>query len=655
MFLLVYENKESYTCLKIIWKFFLGLLSFTSLFILSEGAKAGLATFPALPFLALPARLSANGYASDYAGGQADLMLPIRGDIGHNLYIDPSVAYATDKQGYVDVGLGYRWVRKSVAILGVYLFGGYTRIDNNARLWVANPGIEAFGSRWDMRLNGYIPMGDRNDKLYTLSHTGPTIIVPGSDVVTGHSEFAATLVPGQIIFQHAGNGVDLKLAYQLFPRMPLKGYLGSYFFAPAQVNNIWGVASGLEYWIDSNVKVLVSYSYDTRRRSTAALGMGVEFGGTHVYRSDPSITERITDPVERYLAELGRGSGIPSRQGVQNILVSGAHELLFDNIAFFSQRGSPNNGGLGLTLANCTFENPCGPNDLTNISTSTLETLLPNTRMYFNGGSYVALDVPFGANGVTLRPGQSVSSRTPDYSQPATGAGRSTFSGAFVLTNNNTLNNVIALPSPYLGNSSPGTYGVKTDNATNFLITGSQLGVVGNAYGVGVGHTGIPGIDASSGVISNSQIFAQNFGVAYGGPSLTIQGSTVNVTGNSGSPGVFIDTPNSFASIIDSQINVAAAPFPLGGNVNGGIVILTTGSTVVASNTTVNASVTDSLATAIALSADGSGSTIQFNQGALALTGPAGATLITKSQIAGGTVTISPSTICTKNGTPVVC
>jgi hypothetical protein len=114
----------------------------------------------------LPARFSADGYGStDYLVGQADLMLPVKGDAGHNFYIDPALAYGSDSQGYADLGVGYRWLKNDAAILGGYLFGGYSRIDNNARIWVVNPGIEALGSRWDAHLNGYLVMGDRNQNV----------------------------------------------------------------------------------------------------------------------------------------------------------------------------------------------------------------------------------------------------------------------------------------------------------------------------------------------------------------------------------------------------------------------------------------------------------------------------------------------------------
>lgn len=82
------------------------------------------------------------------AVGQADVMLPVLGKPNHNnLYIDPALSYGSDNQNAADIGLGYRWIANQAAILGGYLFGGSSRIDNNVRLWVVNPGIEALGLR----------------------------------------------------------------------------------------------------------------------------------------------------------------------------------------------------------------------------------------------------------------------------------------------------------------------------------------------------------------------------------------------------------------------------------------------------------------------------------------------------------------------------
>ncbi|WP_342147236.1 inverse autotransporter beta domain-containing protein [Rickettsiella endosymbiont of Aleochara curtula] len=472
----------------------------------------------------LPPRLSANVYASDYTVGTADLMLPMAGDTRHNFYLDPAIAYGTDNQNYADLGLGYRWIKNDAAILGLYLFGGYTRIDNNARLWVANPGIEALGSRWDAHLNAYFPMGDRHTNIeYPVVRE------------TNHSEFIEFFSKSQ----YASNGADISLGYQLFSGNSLKAYVGSYFFNLSHTSNLWGGAAGLEYWLTRNFKVFASYTYDNSSHSTGAVGLGIEFGGTHIHRSNPAIEERMTDPVQRYLAELGHGSAIPSRFGTPQ-LIPGDFFLISNNIAFFSETGGPNNGGIGLTLTNCTFENPCGPTDLTDLGASMLNTLLPNTLIYFNGGSYNALNVVNGTSGVTLQSGQSVSSRTADFTQPTTGTTRSTFNGAFILNSNNALNNIILLPT-----AATISTGLQSTNATNVSINGSQIGSQNNSFNNGVVF------DGSQAAVIGSEINTSSIAMlALSSSNILIQDSTLNNTLTQPPPG------SPFAGIVSSSSTV---------------------------------------------------------------------------------------------------
>lgn len=513
------------------------LISIIGLLILTEKVYA---SFP------LPPRLSAEAYASDYAIGQADVLLPVLGDDAHNLYVDPSIAYGSDNQGYADLGLGYRWIQHSAAILGVYLFGGYTRIDNNARLWVANPGIEALGSRWDAHLNAYFPMGDRNQMMEESSSFS-------ANRFAGHSQFLDNSFYLFQSEQHAGSGADVKVGYQLFPGTPLKGYLGSYFFAPSDVGDIWGGAAGLEFWLTQYLKAFASYTYDNVRHSTGAFGLGVELGGTHVHRSDPALEERITDPVERYLAELGRGSAIPSRTNTQ-VFTSNSSQLVLDNIAFFSPTGDPP----VITLSSCTYENPCGPQDFNQSSIDTLAALLPNTVFYFNGGNYPAVD-DFGTGPVSLNAGQSVHSRTSDYSQPAIGAARSTFTGFFILADNTTLENIILLSPPIPGSI---LSGVEITDANNALITGSQLGNASDPFFRTILNDG-----GGAATIKDSELFSDFISVLLANsptpPSLTIQNSTINVI-SSGNSGGIVSRGSSFVAVSDSQINLTGVTNPSG-------------------------------------------------------------------------------------------
>ncbi len=575
-------------------------------FFLASLVSLSLICGPVYADFPLPPRLSALAYASDYTVGQADLMLPVLGHPSrNNLYIDPALSYGSDNQGAADIGVGYRWIAQQAAILGGYVFGGYSRIDNNARLWVVNPGIEALGSRWDAHLNAYFPMGDR----HTNAGSGM------NDFFSGHSQFGSLF----LVEQFAGNGADAKVAYQLFRDSSLKGYLGSYYFSPAQTNNIWGGAAGVEYWLTQNVKMIGSYTYDNLRHSTYAFGIGLEWGGTRVHRVDPDLEERLTDPVERYLAELGQASKIPSRLKDQS---TGGTVLLANNIAFFSQTGSPNNDGVGLTLANCTFENPCGPTDFTQTSVTTLGGLLPNTQLYFNGGTYTS-------NGaVTLVPGQSVQSRSADYSQPATGAARSTIvADGITISGNNSLENIILLPS-----ATPSANGV-TVNGSNNVISGSQIGSMNDLFIHGVQDLG------TNTLINNSDTFSDTFGIrALGNGTLTILNSRVNVIGIDPAG---MTTGFNNVVINNSQIQVSGT-----GNVRG--FAPGSGGVINANNTNVTVTNTGIGGNAITLFGLGP---ITVTGGALTVMGD-GAEINTNSNPA---TTIQGGTVCQVNGTTVAC
>lgn len=494
----------------------------------------------------LPMRFSADGYAStDYTVGQADLMLPLKGDARHNFYFDPALAIGSDSQGYGDLGLGYRWLKNNIVILGGYFFGGYSRIDNNARLWVVNPGIEALSSHWDAHLNGYLVMGERNTNISSFLTFKEFV---------GHSEFFNVFN----ITQHAGNGVDAKFGY-LIPNTPLKAYVGSYFFSPAQTNNVLGGAAGVEYWVNQHTKVFASYTYDSLRRSVGALGIGVELGGTHIHRTNPSVEERMTDPVERYLAELGRGSAIPSQQktqfaGIVDPIIPGGN----GNFVFFSLTGGPNNGGMGLTLNDCTFENPCGPTDLTNQGAQTLANLFPNTRIFFLGGAgtYSALNVLGGTNPVTLQTGQSINAFTP--SQPPT------FNGGFILPGNNSLNNIILLPT-----ASTGTGAGVSALGNNVTINDSQIGSMANPFATGLALSG----DTVADLIS-SRISASSTGIDIEDTAaLNSNASTVSVNGGDGLIGINSNSTGPINLTEGTVVNVTGANSLFGIQPNGNFLL----------------------------------------------------------------------------------
>jgi hypothetical protein len=238
--------------------------------------------------------------------------------------------------------------------------------------------------------------------------------------------------------------------------------------------------------------------------------------------------------VDRYLANLGHGSGIPSKTLLYGMGRGSGSTLISNSITFFSQTGTPNTGG-NLTIVNCTFENPCGPNDFTQAGVNSLNPILPNTMFYFNGGTYPAVN---GVNALTLNNGQSVSSRIADYSAPATGATRSTFNGNFNLSGNNTLDGVI------LDNSGIAVPGVNT-SGTNNLINNSQVGAILSPYNQGVV------VNSGSLTIQNTNIYGTFLGVGGINSSLTLESSTIDAVGPNT---VGVNLNNTNTQITNTQI-----------------------------------------------------------------------------------------------------
>jgi hypothetical protein len=319
------------------------------------------------------------------------------------------------------------------------------------------------------------------------------------------------------------------------------------------------------------VKVFANYTYDNLQHSTVVGGLAVSFGGVDESRADPSLSERLTDPVERYLANLGHGSGIPSetlltnlQTGTESTLknrgsggssISGEEsesELLNSDVAYFSQTGSPNNGGVGLSSANCTFENPCGPTDFSQTGVNTLNSLLPNTVMFFNGGTYTATN---GTNALTLNNGQSVWGRSANYSAPASSPTQPTFNGAFILSGNNILDSIV------LNNSlGVNTTAITSTGGQNLVISNSTIGSAATPYASGLNLSNASAQLTQSNIFSSGGNLATAEGITLSGSSLLVQSSKINVT-NSGALFVYALFVNNQSSLqlLNSQLNVSAS------------------------------------------------------------------------------------------------
>ncbi|MFM2322435.1 MAG: hypothetical protein RLZZ225_588 [Pseudomonadota bacterium] len=631
----------------------------------------------------LPPRLSIDANAGGSATvGQADLLLSLKGDERRNLYLDPQAAYGTDEQWYTDLGLGYRWIQNDAAILGGYIFAGHSQVANQNGFWIANPGVEALGSRWDARINGYIPIGSRNDDMGVFP-----FVQSSRFSFTGHTESLVTTYVNGDESQQIGDGIDARVGYQVLRGLPLKAYLGAYYFSIPHTNNVRGGAAGLEYWFDHKVKVFANYTYDNLQHNTVVGGLAVSFGGVDESRADPSLSERLTDPVERYLANLGHGSGIPSetmltnmQTGVESVLNASSINNLLNtpmpsggppgrgggtsstvintSMAFFAPGGGPNNGGNNLTIANCTFESPCGPNDFTQVGVNSLNSLLPSTQIFFNsGGTYNAAN---GAAAMTLNNGQGIFGVTANAQAQALGAARPTFNGAFILSGNNTLDSIIL--NNTLGAAATA---ITSTGGQNIIIRNSLIGTPTIPYGVGMNLTNASAtmqssvLNTSASVVTSisipigTQTTSVQAGIFLSGSSLVVQSSNISVVGSSSAAltGILAINGSSLQLMNNSSLSATNNSTLSNPVFLAQAVTVINNSMAIIDNSQINV-------TSPAIQSEGitalqafNTSLIVMNSGRISLTGSGD-----NSNFFGfGNVVVSPGVICTENGMTYEC
>jgi hypothetical protein len=619
----------------------------------------------------LAPRFSANGYGSQYTVGQADLLIPIVGNSVHSLYADPNVSYATNNQGYADLGFGYRWIQNKAAILGGYLFASYSRINNDAHLVVTNPGIEALGSRWDAHLNGYIVAGDRNRLVGTFvgSQLGLKTMF-----VSGHARYDSLFQ----LMQNTGHGADAQLGFQLFPHCSLKGYVGSYFFSPTKTPNIWGGAAGLEYWLHQNVKVFAGYTYDNLRHSTTALGLGVEFGGTRINRSDPILEERMTDSVARNLAALGQGSSIPSRTQLKLLTGPGMHGSavipIATKISFF-RADAPTVPG-ELTIDDCTAENPCGGGNLTQADVDELHDLDVADELDLAGpGTYgIGED---NNNELDLYEDQMVQGTTEDFLEPAVPETipepllpepippepippepippeppepapeepvppppaepevvvRPIMHGTLKLASNDTISAVITEPETGLST------GIIMSNVENVRIKNTSVGEAGDPFFVGINATG------SQVTMQGVTVFADSQGIVTDSTQLALSQANIYVIGSTG-----ISAKNkSTVSISDTLIDVFnSSPGAIGLRVQN--------SNATVTNSVINAAMSSTSPSAQAIAIDSiMGSAVFVASGKLSASGGSVIPPAIGVVDAISKVQLTDSVICILNDEPTNC
>ncbi|KTD08245.1 inverse autotransporter beta domain-containing protein [Legionella jamestowniensis] len=382
-------------------------LSFLSLSLLAVYNSSLHAEFRPTSFPLIP-RLSGEGYFGNRALGEFDGMVPIYGNQDGILYVDGLGKLGSD-DGYLgSIGGGLRGIHNNY-LWGAYVFGDYNRTSRGQHFPVVNPGLELMTNYLDIHVNGYFPTTkQKSEGIFLGSDLGTTQYIS----FTGHSQFDSLIN----VVEEVGNGVDGEIGLTLPETRNLRLFGGGYHFAPQNTSDINGIVGGVEVPINHNLTVAFRDSYDNVQKNTALFTVRFTLGG--IKKSEqPTVRDRLLDPIPRHLGTWDTGSGIPSQQAYLN---TGVRVLTRDNIWFFSGTGSPFVAANG--FGNCTFENNCLDSSFNQPTLDAINTISPNANLYIGPGTYGNIGTTTSPSSITAMAtslltldGQSLYGRSIDF------------------------------------------------------------------------------------------------------------------------------------------------------------------------------------------------------------------------------------------------
>ncbi|SCW37942.1 inverse autotransporter beta domain-containing protein [Ancylobacter rudongensis] len=184
-----------------------------------------------------PASVEATlGSVGDEAFGSFDLFLPMLGDTDRLLFLDARASFGSEQeieQG--SVGLGYRFRHENGWVYGFNGYFDYLNSQYDNGFTQLGVGVEALSQDWELRANGYLPVGDIEAALASAN--------------------AALIEAGRLVFrageETALQGFDGEIGYRLPFLTPddltqIKLFAGGYWYTGEGVEDAPGVSARVE-------------------------------------------------------------------------------------------------------------------------------------------------------------------------------------------------------------------------------------------------------------------------------------------------------------------------------------------------------------------------------------------------------------------------
>ncbi|MCE5317684.1 MAG: inverse autotransporter beta domain-containing protein [Parachlamydia sp.] len=216
-----------------------------------------------------PARVNVSGYLGEGMGLDTR-RATVSGFIAPQLnlewhpFLDLRGHYLSHGHWAANAGLGMRWLQPcSENIWGTYLFYDY-REGRDGHFHQIGPGLEYLGSCFDVRLNGYFPVGSHT---HSRKHLFDDYIGP----------FRMTCRE----FERAKGGANLELGLPIYRcgLLEFYGALGTYYYHHRDSANFWGGSARFlfRYTEYFSVEARVTYDRDFHTKAQGIFTLTLPF------------------------------------------------------------------------------------------------------------------------------------------------------------------------------------------------------------------------------------------------------------------------------------------------------------------------------------------------------------------------------------------
>ncbi|NET59577.1 MAG: hypothetical protein F6K47_26545 [Symploca sp. SIO2E6] len=290
--------------------------------------------------LEITPRLGA-GYNSSAAGydgfGRFEGFVPLLQNPGKNLlFLEGRLLLDNGAHLGGNILLGYRAFNPELN----RTFGGYVGYDNRdtgeSNFNQIGLGLESLGEIWDLRLNGYLPVGDTRQVVTSntvesnFQQTGDPFFQGNSLLIPGNSTFQTTTIQ-----EAAMSGLDFEVGAKVAEFAnggEVRGYGGVYYYDASASPSTVGGKLRVEVRPTDYLNLGLGVQHDDLFGTNILFTIGGTFPGTRPagYRQRPDELESVW---ARMGESVARTTSIVVDQQVESVSVNGASTMALTNPA----------------------------------------------------------------------------------------------------------------------------------------------------------------------------------------------------------------------------------------------------------------------------------------------------------------------------------